>query len=182
MNPESKRCPTCNEFKTLDQFGKRAASPDGHYYKCKLCKRAAEDASYKANREKRLTACSEYYQKNKARISEKGKKYREKVHDRIVAYRKTEKNIYSVYKSGAKKRDLDFDLTFDQFMSFWQQDCSYCKRPIPTIGIDRVDSNIGYSLENCVSCCSICNCMKLDHSLEEWQTNMLMALKGMGVI
>lgn len=31
-------------------------------------------------------------------------------------------------------------------------------------GIDRKDSSIGYLLENCVSCCSKCNQIKMDMS------------------
>lgn len=27
-------------------------------------------------------------------------------------------------------------------------------------GIDRLDSNIGYNIENCVTCCKQCNIMK----------------------
>lgn len=33
-------------------------------------------------------------------------------------------------------------------------------------GIDRVDSSIGYEKENCVSCCVVCNRMKLDHDAQ----------------
>jgi hypothetical protein len=35
-------------------------------------------------------------------------------------------------------------------------------------GIDRVDSNIGYTLENCVPCCEAVNRMKMDLSKEEF--------------
>ena len=32
------------------------------------------------------------------------------------------------------------------------------------VGIDRKDSSKGYTLENCVSCCDICNRMKMQMS------------------
>lgn len=35
-------------------------------------------------------------------------------------------------------------------------------------GIDRVDSSKGYPLDNCVTCCYICNRAKSDMSIEEW--------------
>jgi hypothetical protein len=33
-------------------------------------------------------------------------------------------------------------------------------------GIDRIDSSKGYIQGNCVSCCTLCNRMKMEHSLE----------------
>ena len=152
----TKTCTACNETKTLDQFSKDKASPDDHQYRCKACQKAKGATYHAENREQRNTKNATYSQ------APKGK--------------------FTAYKSKAKTRGLPFDLTFDEFMTFWQADCSYCKRPIPTIGIDRIDSNIGYTLANAVPCCTACNTMKLDFSLEEWQTNMLMALKGMGII
>jgi len=35
-----------------------------------------------------------------------------------------------------------------------------------TVGLDRVDSSAGYVFANVVSCCVVCNRMKLDHSQE----------------
>ena len=35
-------------------------------------------------------------------------------------------------------------------------------------GVDRVDSLKGYALDNCVSCCSHCNIIKWDYSIEEF--------------
>ena len=36
-------------------------------------------------------------------------------------------------------------------------------------GIDRVNNNIGYVLNNCVSCCKFCNSAKLDRTLIEFR-------------
>ena len=60
----------------------------------------------------------------------------------------------------AKRRKIAFDLTYDQFISFWQKSCTYCKGAITTIGLDRVDNNIGYVHNNVVPCCRTCNVMK----------------------
>lgn len=35
-------------------------------------------------------------------------------------------------------------------------------------GIDRVDSNIGYTQDNCVPCCAVCNRGKRDMGLDQW--------------
>ena len=68
---------------------------------------------------------------------------------------------YAQYKSGAKKRGIEFTLTKEHFNALWQNPCNYCGDEVLTIGIDRTDSNSGYSADNVVSCCTICNVMKL---------------------
>ena len=49
-------------------------------------------------------------------------------------------------------------------------------------GLDRIDSSIGYQVDNLVSCCSICNQMKSDRNKEEWLDKMFTILKYQGVI
>lgn len=86
--------------------------------------------------------------------------------------------LFLQYKSRSIKRFGDFELTKKQFETLIYQNCSYCDSPpemrymkrsaygtIPFNGIDRIDSAKCYSLENCVTCCKICNMMKMDLSL-----------------
>lgn len=79
--------------------------------------------------------------------------------------------VLNYYKQGAKTRNLSFKLTQKQFETLILSDCKYCgskpdkenKAPNGTLkhnGIDRLDNNIGYNQENCVSCCSRCNFFK----------------------
>lgn len=72
-------------------------------------------------------------------------------------------------KSSAGRRNLEFTLTLEEFKSFCENNCHYCGAS-PAIkthvgmsyrnSIDRLDSTIGYTLPNCVSCCTICQFMK----------------------
>jgi hypothetical protein len=68
----------------------------------------------------------------------------------------------------ATKRDIPWLLSEGDFESFWQQNCSYCGSEIETIGIDRIDNDGPYVLDNCKPCCSTCNKMKLDLSEEKF--------------
>lgn len=43
--------------------------------------------------------------------------------------------------------------------------CGYNNLPV---GVDRLDSAKGYTHDNCVSCCSCCNRMKLKQSKTEF--------------
>lgn len=89
--------------------------------------------------------------------------------------------LFGSYKRDAKRRGISFKLSKKQFKNLNQQCCVYCGAPPSSIkkekklngvyqynGIDRLDSSLGYTIENCVSCCGMCNYAKSDHSLEEF--------------
>lgn len=81
---------------------------------------------------------------------------------------------YSRYKLGAKRRGLSWGITKKDFIKYILSECFYCgEKPnnytqyntyqngtTPRNGIDRIDSNIGYELDNCVPSCSFCNYAK----------------------
>jgi len=59
------------------------------------------------------------------------------------------------------KRRL-FELSFEEFDSTVKDPCYYCGivQDKGFNGIDRMDQTQGYVIENCVSCCKLCNFMK----------------------
>ena len=91
--------------------------------------------------------------------------------------------VYTVLKSACKTYNKKLELTFDDFLTFVNiKTCHYCEAPITwhprssswnvdgTIRIkhsqsyylDRMDNALGYSKDNCVVCCSLCNSIKGD--------------------
>lgn len=95
------------------------------------------------------------------------------------------KLIYRYYEHNASKRKLEFLLSLEEFSKLVFNKCNYCgiepqlsvlgintknRRPkeIYYNGIDRIDNSIGYKINNCVSCCSICNAAKSDLSNVEF--------------
>lgn len=86
---------------------------------------------------------------------------------------------FGKYRQSAKVRSLSFDLSLEEFASFWQKPCTYCGDSIQTIGIDRLDSSIGYNIHNCTSCCAVCNRMKLDHTFGFWINHMKKVINKM---
>lgn len=83
-------------------------------------------------------------------------------------------------KAGAKRRNLSFSLTDEQFSNFSKGDCFYCGVEARAVyrptrykecylynGIDRVDNSAGYEFINCVSCCKHCNQFKSNMTKEE---------------
>ncbi len=81
--------------------------------------------------------------------------------------------VLTDYKRHAKIKNINFDLSEDEFIFLTKQNCHYCGCEPSQIsnkidsngeyiynGIDRVNQDEGYTIDNCVSCCSECNYMK----------------------
>lgn len=72
------------------------------------------------------------------------------------------KQIFKKYNSirkGASIRNMIFDLSFKEYLPFYNQPCCYCGSTDRN-GLDRLDSSMGYKKGNIVSCCTTCNIMK----------------------
>ena len=69
---------------------------------------------------------------------------------------------YGVYSRCAGDKNLDFEISQEEFNKIVKEPCHYCNiiQERGFNGIDRLDSNAGYVLDNCVSCCKTCNFMK----------------------
>lgn len=89
--------------------------------------------------------------------------------------------LMTEYRRGARDRSLSWDLTREEFKHMTSLDCHYCgTAPSRAVGcspnsgayvcngIDRVDSSRGYSLDNCVPACKICNFAKRDMSYDDF--------------
>jgi hypothetical protein len=94
---------------------------------------------------------------------------------------KRPQQLYYRYRKGALKRDLPFDITYEQFLSFWQKPYSYCGDTINTIGIDRVDNTKGYEMGNLVACCGACNRMKMADTKEDFISRCRRIVERAGV-
>lgn len=66
------------------------------------------------------------------------------------------------YIQSAKSRNIAFELTKDKFEELVCMACYYCGsfNENEVVGIDRLNSSRGYTNENCVPCCKVCNFMK----------------------
>lgn len=79
------------------------------------------------------------------------------------------------YQQSAKKRGLAMELSDEQFLALFAGECHYCgSGPSRVIGknrtasnkvfvyngIDRKSNGLGYTADNCVSCCTRCNYAK----------------------
>jgi hypothetical protein len=82
--------------------------------------------------------------------------------------------LYGNYIRNARRRNVSFDLSREEFKELTSSKCFYCDREPEQIqrgggknsgvyvynGIDRIDSSIGYERNNIVPCCGECNTAK----------------------
>lgn len=98
----------------------------------------------------------------------------------IECYKNYPVRIYNEYKQSAKKRNLNFELNYEEFLNLISQKCQYCgEKPKKYNGVDRVESLKGYTIDNCVPCCEYCNTMKLNYSLDFWLNHIEKIFKHM---
>jgi len=78
-------------------------------------------------------------------------------------------------KGNAKYRGIDFNLSLDEYMKIISNKCYYCDDKLGSttntsgFSIDRLNNDIGYTKDNCVSCCGFCNKVRM-HQLTPEQT------------
>lgn len=126
---------------------------------------------------KKKNASKKYRENNKEKIKEAQKAYAVKNKQKIREYHRwweklhqnDPKRKYRSYKATAKLDKRTFKISFEFASLLFNSNCYYCgSPPDPVNGIDRIKSDIGYVEDNCVSCCSLCNYMKMDTPKEEW--------------
>lgn len=92
------------------------------------------------------------------------------------------KHLIYQYNYSANRKGISFDLKEEEFKLLTSSNCYYCGIPPNKIvdqklkyqtpyhynGVDRIDSDVGYNLDNCRPCCEQCNRMKLDWTEKEF--------------
>ena len=107
-------------------------------------------------REERLRVHREWYQNNKEKHKAANKRWFYSLNGR-----------YSRYIKGARERNRVFNLTKEQFDEITKKVCHYCNNS-EKIGIDRVNNDNGYVIENCIPCCKECNFLKGTRTYSEF--------------
>lgn len=91
---------------------------------------------------------------------------------------------FKSYEVNAKNRNLEFNISFDEFSDIISNKCYYCGMSpqdqsylskstrkygkFYASGIDRMCNEKGYTMDNIVPCCTKCNMMKKTLSCDEF--------------
>ena len=98
--------------------------------------------------------------------AEQAKKWREANPEKVKELKQQRVNCiesqYGVYQSSARMKNIEFTIPLETFIEYVQLPCYYCGiiQEKGFNGLDRLDSSAHYTVENCVSCCEMCNWMK----------------------
>ena len=90
--------------------------------------------------------------------------------------------LYTTYRLAAKEHNRVFELTKKELRKLTLANCHYCGSLPSNIkkknsvlgqdyvynGIDRKDNDIGYTVDNSITCCKFCNQAKHTHTYEEF--------------
>jgi hypothetical protein len=91
-------------------------------------------------------------------------------------------NVIHTYVTGAFRRNLEWLIAEERALELLLSNCHYCGVPpakeytkatsntgkVYYNGIDRVDNALGYTEENTVACCNMCNLAKKNLTVEEF--------------
>ena len=94
------------------------------------------------------------------------KNWRDKNSEKMAEVNERKKNSkeqnYKIYEKSAEYKNLEFAITYDDYVNIVNAECYYCGiiQDKGFNGIDRKDQTKGYVVDNCVSCCKLCNYMK----------------------
>lgn len=95
--------------------------------------------------------------------------------------------IYAGYRVNARRRNFNFNLSVEKFTDLIKQKCHYCgtensnnRGGFHYNGVDRIDSKLGYSVDNCVTSCRLCNYAKSNLTQEEFLEWIMKLVKQWG--
>ena len=128
---------------------------------CSTCCKKLTIDNFVGELNKPTKTCLCCRQQNKIQDEKRDKEHRN------ATVRNNLKPQYTSYIKGAGERNLEFHISYERYIELVKLPCHYCGI-IETRGfngIDRTNSSIGYTIENCVSCCQMCNYMKGSLSL-----------------
>jgi len=129
---------------------------------CSVCCIQYEISMYKGVKTQ-TKSCQKCRDQNK-----KQDKLRDKERRNVLAKTNINQSFRSYIKE-AERRKIEFQLTKEWFCDIIKKNCHYCgeiNEEKKFNGIDRIDSTNGYFMENCVSCCSLCNYLKHKSSVD----------------
>jgi hypothetical protein len=117
----------------------------------------------------------EFISMKNIRYDELKPKYLKKINEYYEKKKSNKEYILSNYRKSAKDRNLLFNLLEDDFYKLIENSCYYCGflHENHFNGVDRLNSDLNYDKENCVSCCSECNFLKIDFEKDKF-INMIL--------
>jgi hypothetical protein len=175
-----KTCTKCKQIKDIIDFHAKREAKDGKRSQCKNCDVVKSKTYREKLKQRNNILLPEKKTCSSCRIEKEIHLFSKTISTKAgVAslcrscscsltkkFNNTLKGYFSRYKTEAKRRQLNFDISFEEFEDLIKENnCHYCGQEAK--GIDRINSDLGYAKNNCVNCCFVCNRIKMDLTKEE---------------
>ena len=159
INTKGRECNTCAKCREKDK--KRPMTNERREKRNKL---QNEKKYYQDWRKKKREENEEEFKKHNNEIH---KEWKQKNPNYMASWnRKSVNKRLDAIKRSAEKRKIAWDLDDEVAKNMLIKPCVYCGHidlNVRVNGIDRMDSSVPYSNENCVPCCKGCNYMKCEY-------------------
>ena len=156
-----KSCNVCGVTKSLSEFPKAKTCADGHRNKCKDCTYSRQKAWKEKNRDKYNEAQRRY---NKAKYASEAFRTAKSERERVYREKNPHKVKLKSYINYDKRKGLLSNIDLDYCVREMSKPCFYCGFVDPLCnGLDRIDNSLGHTVENCVTCCSLCNFTRMNN-------------------
>lgn len=165
MEQNLKKCSTCSEVKTVDNFHKDSRAKDGLSYRCKSCQTIRASEYRKQNKTKIQTCQKKYYEANKDSIN---------MHLKVRHRTNPKINMLTTAKHRAKEKKVPFNLTQDDFNI--PDRCPILNIPLNVAdrkssdnspSLDRIIPDLGYVIGNVQVISKLANTMKSNANAEQ---------------
>lgn len=160
---ESRRVYRLTHQEEIEEYRKKYNENEDNKEKVKIQKQSY----YQKNKEDILKKSAEYRNEYKDDINEKKReRYNENpiIHqERNALYQATREGTYNQISRNAHTRGYIIDMTKEEVMNMTDLSCFYCDDKTTEFrrnALDRLDNSKGYTRDNSVSCCGLCNMMK----------------------
>ena len=157
---------------------------------------------YNKNKDRIKNKAKKYSEENKERIREYKKKYRsinkdkikaelkdyysmnkQKINDDASQHRRTLHGKYTYLKNSAKYRKKCVTISFEEYEAIMSDmTCFYCDNSLQNMAgssLNRIDSSLGYSIDNVKPCCKICNSIMNKFTLDDLKKRVYKIIKRM---
>lgn len=108
--------------------------------------------------------CGKHYQRKRL----KNPTTKIQIHQQMYQYNRSPERRFSQTRHRFRYRKIVFKITLSEYKRIIENACHYCGEKYEECGsgLDRINSSIGYTIDNVVSCCGVCNMMKSNLDFE----------------
>lgn len=174
--PRLKKCSCSRAPQPLDQFLDKNNKEVATCLKCRTKAKKYDQKPERREKHNELQKEKEYYKDWRAKQlderpaefrkhnNEVAKEWKKNNPEYVANWSRTHVNArLNALKYASETRGIEWRLTDEEAKAMLTSPCVYCGHldlEVRVNGIDRLDSNVCYTVENCRPCCKDCNYMK----------------------